>query len=692
MWCRPTLGLLLGVVLAARTVEAQQDSIPVIKVTANWQVDRFRDSDELIELTLDRTLASTETLALVIGTLDVTSLTDVSGSRVRYRPLGNALPGGDSEITVYVVRDKKWTEVAKIPIKVRNRLGLDEGRVLPTIDLNSAGQLKQGGTDTTTPARPTYQDVTLRVGVESNLARAPWTVSTQANALGVSTDEQRLRFESLQAEAPQLDLSDYKVEMTRGGSSVQLGNIRVSGNPQLLNRFSSRGIGGTLRLGSAATVDAGIMNGSNVVGWTNALGLAQSAHRLSSARLSLELKPSRPGAIHLDLSGLDGSVLPIANFNQGSVTDAEQSSGWGSQLALSDAAERFKFSGGIARSKFTNPTDRLLSGDSTIVAVKPLSRTARFGEATVQLLKDRPVRDSLTASVSAVLRHERVDPLYRSLGASMQADAESNAAALNGAVGALTLQARVTRARDNLAQIASILTSRTAQSAFNAAMPLSSVIGPKDAWYLPLLSYGRESTHQYGEGTPLHGEFTESDVPDQASVNQTGSMNWTREATTVSYRWNQSLQDNRQPGRELADIKGTVHGLSMGLTPLAGMTVTLEASRERQRFTETEATQELDRVGANIRWQLGALTDLATNVSRATSLDGAAGVKTTNMELQMEASRAFTLYRLIDGKPQARVFLRFARVLASQHPQLAGPILSRDLRWTLNAGGSVRFY
>ena len=155
MWCRPTLGLLLGVVLAARTVGAQQDSIPILKVTANWQVDRFRDSDELIELTLDRTLASMETLALVIGTLDVTSLTDIAGNRVRYRPLGNALPGGDSEITVYVVRDKKWTEVAKIPIKVRNRLGLDEGRILPTIDLNSAGQLKQGGTDTTTPARPT---------------------------------------------------------------------------------------------------------------------------------------------------------------------------------------------------------------------------------------------------------------------------------------------------------------------------------------------------------------------------------------------------------------------------------------------------------------------------------------------------------------------------------------------------------
>jgi hypothetical protein len=86
------------------------------------------------------------------------------------------------------------------------------------------------------------------------------------------------------------------------------------------------------------------------------------------------------------------------------------------------------------------------------------------------------------------------------------------------------------------------------------------------------------------------------------------------------------------------------------------------------------------------------LTELSTNVSRATTLDGDAGVKTTNTELQLEASRAFTLYKLIDGKPQGRVFLLFARVLASQHPQFLGAILSLDLRWTLNAGGSVRFY
>ena len=693
MRCRLTLGLVIAVVLVAPSARAQQDSIPNIKVTPNWSVDRFRDSDELIELTLDRALTPNETLALVIGTLDVTSLIDVSSTRVRYRPLGNALPAGDSEITVYVVRDKKWTEVAKVPVKVRNRFGLDEGRVLPTIDLSSAGELKRGGTDTTTvDPKPAIQDLTLRLGAESNMTRSAWTLRTQANALGVSRETDRLRFGSMESAAPPVDLTDYTVELTRGESRFQVGNLSASGHRQLLRDFGSRGIGGTLRLGSLGSLDATVMNGSNPVGWTNPFGLEQSAHRLSSARLNLELKPSRPGAIHLDITGLDGSILPIANFNQGSITDAEKSSGWGSQLEMSDANQRIKLAGGIAQSKFTNPTDVLLSGDSTLVAVRPVTRTARFGEMTVQVFKERRLRDSLSASLSAAVRHERVDPLYRSLGASMQADAESNAAELNGTVGALTMQARLTRARDNLAGIASILTSKTAQTSINLAMPLSAVVGPKGAWYLPMMSFGRDGTHQYGEGVPTNGEFNEEDVPDQASVSTTGSLDWTRESTTFSYRWNGSLQDNRQPGRESADIKGAVHGLSLGLAPISSLNISLEASRERQRFIETEATQELDRVGAIIRWQLGAITEFSTNISRATSLDGGAGVKTNNTELQLEASRGFTLYRMIDGRPQGRIFVRFARVLASQHPQFAGPILSRDLRWTLNAGGSVRFY
>lgn len=691
----PLSFLLLGVSLAiprGTPLLAQQDSTPLLKVTPSWLADRYRDGDELIELTLERPLGAGETLAMVIGTLDVTHLTDVNGTRVRYRPNKSALAAGESQIAVYIVRAGKWAQVATLPIKVRNRFGLDEGRVLPTVDLSSAGQLAQGGNAAPTGGRERYQDLTLRIGTESNLTRDAWKIALQANTVGVSREDQRLQYETLQGGAPQLDLSDYKAELTRGMSKVQIGNLSASNQKMLLDGFSSRGVGGTVQLGPRASLNANVMNGSNMVGWNNALGISRSAHRLTSAGLSLEMIPSRPGGFHVAITGLDGSVLPIANFNQGSVTDAEQSTGYGTQLGLSNANERIKFTGGLTRSRFTNPVDRLVSGDSTIVAVQSVTRTARYGEMTVQVLKEQTIRDSLRVDMSAVLRHERVDPLYRSLGASTQADLQSNNLELNGTIGALALAARYGRTNDNLAGIASILTSRTNQSALTAAIPVSAVIGPKGAWYLPQLSLGREGTHQFGDGIPTNGEFTEADVPDQANVNTTATLEWTRNTTTLNYRLNKSAQDNRQPGRENADIDGTVHALSLGYAPSEVLNVTLETSRERQEFTETSATQQLTRVGAITRWKVTALTELSTNLSRSSSKDPAAGVTSNNTELQLEASRGFTLYRMIDGQPQGRVFVRFARVLASQTPQFAGAILSRDLRWTLNAGGSVRFY
>lgn len=688
----PSLSLLLAASLATPPLWAQQDSASILKVSPAWQPDRYRDSDELIEMTLERALTADERLAVVIGALDVSQMTDVLGTRVRYRPAGHALPSGDSEISVYVVRDGKWTLAAKLPIKVRNRLGLDEGRVLPVIDLSSAGQLKEGGTSPAASGRTTYQDLTIRTGVQSTLTRDAWRVGIDANTVGVNREEQRLQYGTLQSSAPAVDLADYKVELTRGATRVQIGNISTSDQKLLLDGFSARGISGALPIGTRTSVHANVLAGSNEVGWSHALGVNRSAHRLASARVAFELNPSRPGAFHLDVTGLDGAVLPIANYNQGSVTDAEESTGWGSQVLLSNPSERLRFSGGLARSRFTNPADRLLSGDSVTVAVRPTTRTARFGEVSVQLLKGRKLTDSTTIDMTAVLRHERVDPLYRSLGANTQADVQANTGELNAAVGPLALAGRLGRSGDNLAKVSSILTTTTAQSSMTAAVPLNAVIGPRGAWYLPQLSLAREATHQYGDGVPTNGEFTEADVPDQASVNSTASLEWTRNTATFGYRLNKSSQDNQQPGRETADISGTVHALTAGYAPSERLNLTLETSRESQHFTETDARQQLSRVAALARFKLGTLTELSSNVSRSSSKDPAAGVTRNNTELQLEATRAFTLYRLIDGQPQGRVFVRFARVLASETPQFAGAILSRDLRWTINAGGSVRFY
>jgi hypothetical protein len=189
----------------------------------------------------------------------------------------------------------------------------------------------------------------------------------------------------------------------------------------------------------------------------------------------------------------------------------------------------------------------------------------------------------------------RVDPLYRTLGASLQSDIESNSAEVKGSVGVLTLQGRVGRARDNLAQIASILTTRTNQLSLNAAMPLSAVVGPKDAWYLPVLSIGRDGTHQYGDGLPTNGSSPSPMCP-------TGECQEPRQDATKPPAWRFNV-GARQPAPGRSSPMSTHRARDVARHHAAVVDERApRGARERQKFLETAATQELDRIGAIVRW------------------------------------------------------------------------------------------
>ncbi len=684
--------IILGLPVPAAAT-AQDESPAKLGLTARWRAEQFLPSNATIELALSRPVRSpTERLALVIGAVDISAVLDVGTKEVRYRPTGTRLPPGDSDVTAYLVTAAGWEEIGRFPLKVRSRLGLDRGRIAPNIDLTSAGQVDQGGTSAIRPERRTYQDLTLRIGLESELTHSGWQLSTAGNALGVSQETQRLQWNSLERSAPSVDLSDYRVKLSRGGSSIAIGNLTAGHNPYLVNGFGSRGAQAGVSLGRVASIEAALVNGTNVVGWSNLLGLGQPAHRIGSATIGLELLPSRPGGLQISLSGVDGSVLPRSSFNQGAATDAEESRGLGAQVALSDAKQRIRFSGGIARSRFVNPIDPLLARDTALVAVLPTSRTARYGELSLQLLQGAKLSRSIDASFGVGGRHERVDPLYRSVGVSPQADLESNSLDLTGSLGALSLRGTIAGSRDNLAQVRSILTSRTRNASATAALPLGSLVKRQGTWYYPLLTYAWQRTRQAGDAIPENGDFSASHVPDQVSHNQSASLTWTGQKTSLSYRWNQSFQDNHQPGRERSDFRAIVHGISGSTTPSPKVTVTIDLSVERQKNFELRLTQRLERVGTSLRWQATRTTDLSGSLSQSWAIDPGADLRNRNTELQLEISQGVNLYRKIDGGTQGRLFLRWGRTRAARYSLTERDLIAPDLRWTLNAGGSFRLY
>jgi hypothetical protein len=682
--------------LAPTAAAAAQQPGADLAVTPRWATDAFVGARTTLELELSRPLdGPRERLAVVIGTLDVSALVLVRGDRARYRPVAARLPSGANEVITYLVtREGEWREVGRAPLRVRSATGFESGAVVPSIDLSSTGQLDQSvAQGELPPERRTYQDLTLRLGLQGLAVRDGWQLSGQANAIGVTEEHQRLRFADLAGDAPAVDLSDYQLQVERGRARLTAGSVTAGKNRYLLNGFGSRGVSATLGLGPVATVDASFVNGTSVVGWSNFLGLSRSAHRIGAATVGLELLPSRPGAIHIDFSGVDASVLPVTSFNQGAATDAEESRGFGVQLALSDSRQRVRFAGGISRSRFDNPTDPLLTGDTSVVAVQTTTRRARYGELGLQLLQALPISPSVQASFGVAARHERIDPLYRSVGAAVQSDVESNGLDATGALGALSFQASLSNSRDNLAEIPSILTSRTRSRGLSAALPAGSLFrAGAGAWYWPALSWSWQSTRQFGEGVPANGDFSSSHVPDQRSTNHSASLAWARGTWSLTYRWNRSFQDNRQIDREQADFRAIVHGLSLALTPSARFMASTDLSVERQKSFETGVTQRLERLGGSAQWQVTRTTSVSGTLSQSWGFDPLAAQRTRNTEYQGELSQGFNLYRRLDSGTQGRLFVRYARTRAAFYPFQPVALLSPRTVWTLSAGGSLRVY
>jgi hypothetical protein len=295
-------------------------------------------------------------------------------------------------------------------------------------------------------------------------------------------------------------------------------------------------------------------------------------------------------------------------------------------------------------------------------------------------------------ALGTTLRHERVDPLYRSVGAHVGADLRQDGAELVGTLGAVAVQGAASRGRDNLAGIASILTTRTDRRAVNVAAPMAGLLGLKTNHWLPAATFVWERTTQAGDGIPVNGDFSASHVPAQWSYMRSASLTWTWPRVAAAWRWNSSLQDNRQPGRETSDLRARVHAVSLALTGFPSVTPNLDGSVERQDFAETGTQHRTTRLGGGVQATLLRAFGLTANLSRTWTFDPVASRRVRQLEVQGELSRGFSLYRHNEGGAQGRVFVRYARTRGRFLPLVPDPALASQLTWSVNAGSSFRLF
>lgn len=679
--------------LRGQSVEGRDTVRPSdITVVASFSPDRYVPVRAPIELTFDRFPERNEgTIAVMIGTADVTALLERRAQRLVYRASAMRLPSGESEVAVYLVSGGGWKELARFPLRVLTPSGFTSASARPSLSMSNSGQVvEQSVPEASTSDAPAFGDIRFTGGVQTSHERGGWTVETQENAVGVTDRRQALRFGERGTDAPAVDLSDYIVTARRDRLKLTLGNTALGDNRHLLSAFGSRGATAIIS-GSMFELSLGALGGSSIVGWDDLLGFTRPEHRISAGSLAIELRPQRPGAFHVDVTALTGSLLPRTGFTENALTDAERSTGAGVQFAASTASQNLRVSAGIARSRFVNPADALLSGGDSTVPVVPVTKTARYVESTWQVLQDvRVVRQP--TSLSTGYRHERVDPLYRSVGAFASADVQRHTFETTGSVGAITFQAAHSRSHDNLAGIPSILRTVSRSTIGQTAVPLARLLrAPESGSLWPVVSYSISRTHQFGDGVPVNSGFTPADVPDLVATSHEASAQWQGERWRATYRFSHSLQDNRQSGLGDADLGATVHSAGVGLSPLSAVEIGIEFSSEALRDLSRDQRDATGRVGVHLTWRPFASTTLTGDLSTSRADNAPFTQRSDNDEARLELAQGIA--RL--GRTRGQLFVRYARQRATTLRVLElDPFREHDRRatWNVTSGLNLQLF
>ncbi len=666
-----------------------------LRITADFTSKEAIGPGDPIELQLSRPLAPSEgRLAVLVGATDLTGLMIIGTETLRFEPRAIRLTPGELTVSVYLVAaDNIWKEIATFPLRVvqaeaavatdqpvangapaadpavappvRRRFGFDKLEMTPQLNIGFKSQIGETHfPDSNRPERPQFADATLTGTWKSEMARGAMTMSQQFDIVGSSFQNEALRFGDLQNRAPQVDLSSYQMQFQFGTRKLNLGHTSFGAHRHLMNSFSSRGLTFSMPINKRFDVSAVMMNSTNVVGWNNFFGLANRRHQLFGGMVGFEAFEKRPGGLRFEAGVIDAwFTANRQNFNQSNINDAERSQGGSFRVQGKNKSERIRFEGGYTRSRFVNPEDPLLAQGISLVPSRSVTRNARFAEASIDLLKDlsfaivRPAgetnaADAQTTTPAATplepkklnltmnIRHEKVDPLFRSIAASAQADLFRNEVEFTGAYGEMSFSASHTRFNDNLAGIQTILRTNTRRTAIAINTPTLGLFSrfansaPANP-YFPRIGYTFERVQASADFLPIGDAFSQpGSIPDLATINQAFNVEWQFKVFRAGYRLNHSIADNRALSRERADLQNFVHGATFGWNPRPTFDLNFEINFEDANNREEANSNRTLRFGINTNWQmtprqawnltfstLGAGDLLRTNRNRNTEFD-----------------------------------------------------------------------
>ncbi len=679
------LALVSGFLGSGAFAQGERDAMAPLEVAVRGG-DAWRPADEPLVVELSRALTPADgRIAVLLGTLDLTDLVRVENQELIYRPHVVPLPSGESQLVVFLVnRSGEWQEIGRSTLKVDRPSGLREVENTFSADLQGIAQFETGGApQDEIPA--TFESAGARLAYTGLVAHRSFNLRTAIQVFGTTEVDQALRFSQRGKRADQFDLASYRARLERGSTFIELGHSRYGSHRHLISGFASRGLQFGARLGKRGEVRASLMNGSNVVGWDNPFGVNDSQHQILAGGLGLELLPERPGGLRIDLDLLDGSRRPLAGFNEGLINDSEENEAWGARVSARLASGRASVEAGWAQSDFTNPQDQLLAQGADLVPVEAEDRGARFFQLDLGVVRDRPMGERFTSNVDLSIRHERVEPQYRTVGAFVAADVEQNGADLSLGLGPVQIQVGGFESEDNLDEIPSILKTETKVRNANFALPLGAFLAEPSAW-LPVLTYSYNRTHQFAAGQPINSGFNATNhLPDQVSVNQNIGLDWQGNGWSIGTMFNDSDQDNRQVGRDTADFLNRSYGLRFSWAPWADLDLGLDLTRDRATSVGDDRVDHNRQLGLNLLWRINDAMTVSGLASWTESEDDPQTALSDGFVANLEWAYRFAWREQERHGGSGQFFLRYGLQDFESEDRVFGFFFARD-EWTLNAG------
>lgn len=692
----------IGLTLIFKT-HAQQEEILITPDFAGKEIEQ----NAQISLKLNRPLTETEGRIIVfINETDVSALITQNSDELIYLPSVVPLPVGENHLKVYrAVTDDDWREIGDFVLKVKaaEKDSTTEKTIenkktkvtfLPQISVNVKGEdTLSFFPDTSAPERERFTDSTGQASFNLTVSRSGWTLNNQLDFAASSRKNEALRFGEIGDRASRIDLSSYLVQLEKGRFKAQFGHVSFGSSRHLINSFSSRGVNVTVPITERDDVSFGFANGTSVVGFNNFFGVSRAEHSVASATYGREIFKEK-GKLRVELTFMRGSLLPLTNFNEGAIVDAERS--YGGTIRIKRDVGRLRFDAGFTRSRFTNPFDPTLEQGFDVVPVRAVTRNASYAEISYDIFKDLKLIKNRSIKLTATYRYEELEPLFRSVVASTQADKRFHQFEIAAAVGDINITYGNLRDRDNLRDVPSILRTLNRNNNLNVNFSLATIFNQgKPSRFLPRIGYTFSRIHQFGAFLPTNGDFRDaSQIPDQFISNHSFAANWElSQKFGFSYQYQRAFIDNRQPGREIADALNDINTFNFDYKPIEKLTVGANFSLNRAEAFEEPRVDKTFNLGTTISLRDLFLKNSAVTANLTTTIAGDRGNLSDNRsgDISLEWSYKLGFGKENFKKVEAQFFIRYNNTYGEQRDNIFF-INNFNKRQAFNFGLTFNFF